>query len=280
MTFATGVLLAWSSGAAVAVGAQAPPPQAAKPAPSVLRPIRNMPSRASAVALTFDACATSKQDNGFDRPIFEILKREQVPATIFVSGRWVEAHPDAMAELAGEPLIEFGDHSYGHPRMSRLNAGQIAAEIDQTEEILARYGKRSVAFRPPFGDWNHLLAAVALQKQLPLVTWDVVSGDPSAKTTKERMIRGVLDKARSGSIVVFHINGRGVQTAAALPEILRGLRERGFRFVLVSELLAPAPPAPVAGAPVPIGAATASTSLPPMAIPAAPVPTPTAHVEP
>jgi peptidoglycan-N-acetylglucosamine deacetylase len=204
MTFTTGFLLAWASGAAAA--AAAPAQSAEAPA---LRPIRNAPAHPSAVALTFDACATRSQDNGFDQPIFEILKREQVPATVFVSGRWVEAHPDAMAQLAGEPLIEFGDHSYGHPRMSRLDAGQIAEEIDRTEAILARYGKRSVAFRPPFGDWNHRLVTVAHEKQLPLVTWDVVSGDPSAKTTKQRMVRAVLDKARSGSIVVFHINGPG-----------------------------------------------------------------------
>ena len=94
------------------------------------------------------------QGNGFDRGVFDILKRERVPATIFVSGRWVESHPDAMAELAREPLIEFGDHSYDHPHMSRLPAARIDAEIDQTEAALGRYGKRAVAFRPPFGDWN------------------------------------------------------------------------------------------------------------------------------
>ena len=158
-----------------------------------LRPLRSVAMTEPAVALTFDACATQQQDNGFDRPVFELLKREQIPATIFVSGRWVEGHPDVMAELAREPLIEFGDHSYEHPHMSRLPAARIEAEIDQTEAALAKYGKRSVAFRPPFGEWSRRLVDVVQDKRLPTVTWDVVSGDPSARTTtKARMIATVV----------------------------------------------------------------------------------------
>jgi peptidoglycan/xylan/chitin deacetylase (PgdA/CDA1 family) len=114
----------------------------------------------------------------------------------------------------------------------------MAQQIDQTEAALARYGKKSVAFRPPFGEWNRRLVEVAQQKGLPTVTWDVVSGDPSAHTTAPRLVRNVLDRTRAGSIVIFHINGRGRKTAEALPEILRTLRDRGLRFVFLSDLLA------------------------------------------
>ena len=117
--------------------------------------------------------------------MFDILKRERIPATIFVSGRWVEGHPDVMAELARDPLIEFGDHSYDHPHMSHLPVARIVEEIDQTEAALAKYGKHSVAFRPPFGEWSPRLIYVVQDLQLPTVTWDVVSGDPSARTTTD-----------------------------------------------------------------------------------------------
>ena len=78
---------------------------------------------------------------------------------------------------------------------------------------------------------------VAGEKHLPFVTWDVVSGDPSARTTTSGMIHAVVTKARAGSIIIFHINGRGWKTAEALPTILKGLRTRGFRFVQLSELI-------------------------------------------
>jgi len=211
------------------------------PAPTVVhavRPIGLVTIREPAVAITFDACATRSHGYGFDRKVFELLRRERIPATIFVSGRWVESHPDVMAELAADPLIEFGDHSYDHPHMAHLPVARIVEEIDQTEAALAKYGKHSVAFRPPFGEWSHRLIYAVQDLQLPTVTWDVVSGDPSAHTTTDRMIHNVVDKARAGSIIIFHINGRGWKTAEALPVIVRDLRARGYHFLLVSEMMA------------------------------------------
>ena len=259
--------------ASVAAQPPAPPPQ---PPPDramrALLPIRRVETHEPAVALTFDACATRSHRYAFDRDIFNVLKRERLPATIFVSGRWVEGHPDVMTELSGDPLVEFGDHSYDHPHMSHLSVSRIVEEIDQTEAALARYGKHSVAFRPPFGEWNARLIYVVHDLRLPTVTWDVVSGDPSAKTTADGMIRTVVGKARPGSIIVFHINGRGLKTAQALPEIVRELRARGFRFVHVSELMAagraapipvaPAPAAPGPAMPIPV-APTPAANLPP-----------------
>jgi peptidoglycan/xylan/chitin deacetylase (PgdA/CDA1 family) len=224
---------AWSL-APIAVGSNAGAPGGTSP----LRPLTLVETRDREVAITFDACATRVQNNGFDRAVLRVLEREAVPATIFVSGRWVETHPDAMSQLTDDALIEFGNHSYDHPHMSRLAAMQIADEIDRTEVALGRYGRHSVAFRPPFGDWNNLVMQVVADHRLPFVTWDVVSGDPSARTTTSGMVHAVVSKARPGSIIIFHINGRGWKTAEALPTILRRLRERGFRFVPLSGLMA------------------------------------------
>ena len=225
----------WLSFLGVALPAAAPPPPEA-PRP-LGRPISRVTTREPAVAITFDACATKKGSYGFDRDVFEILKREQVPATVFVSGRWVDTHPEAMVELTGDPLIEFGDHSYDHPHMTKLPAARVGEEIDQTEAALGRYGRHSVAFRPPFGEWNRRVIALVREKNLPTVTWDVVSGDPSLKTTTAGEIRAVLAGARPGSIIIFHINGRGWKTHEALPAILTGLRQRGFHLVSLSELM-------------------------------------------
>jgi peptidoglycan/xylan/chitin deacetylase (PgdA/CDA1 family) len=206
-----------------------------------IRPISYAPIDGTAIAITFDACATKTKGYGFDRPIFETLKREQIPATIFVSGRWVEAHTDVMTELAAEPLIEFGDHSYNHPHMAAIPLKQAALEVDDTEAALARFGKKSVAFRPPYGEWNTDVLAMLHRRGLPAVLWDVVSGDPSVGTTAAGIIHTVLAKTRPGSIIIFHINGRGWKTAQAFPTVVRELRTRGFRFVHLSELLAGRP---------------------------------------
>jgi peptidoglycan/xylan/chitin deacetylase (PgdA/CDA1 family) len=210
-------------------------------APAQEAPVRRVETAEPVVALTFDACATRGQRNGFDRALYDVIKAEHVPVTIFVSGKWVEFHEAEAAELARDPLVTFGDHSYDHPHMPTLSAKRMGEELDETEAALARHGKKSVAFRPPFGTWNRRVIDVARSRGLPTVTWDVVSGDPSQKTTTPRLVHNVVAHARAGSIIIFHINGRGRHTAEALPSILSTLRARGLRFIPLADLMALAP---------------------------------------
>ncbi len=189
------------------------------------------------VAFTFDACATSKQANGFDRAVFDILHAEKIPATVFVSGRWLEFHPAEARELAADPLLEIGNHGYSHPQLTKLSSSRVASQILRTEALIERLGKHSVAFRPPAGVWDQRVLRVVSRRHLPTVLWDVVSGDAGGHVSSRKMVAAVTRNVRPGSIVIFHINGRGPRTRYALPEIIRQLRERGFRFVQVSELL-------------------------------------------
>ncbi len=243
MVHAVGIawLLAGLTPAAPVVGWARLTPRAPDTLTSAVPPppiIRRVDVDGMSIAITFDACATKSHGYGFDRPVYRVLQRQNVPATIFVSGRWVEFHPRAMKDLAADPLIEFGNHSYGHRHMAKLPDEKIASEIDKTEAALAIHGKRSVAFRPPFGKFSDRVLRIAHDKHLPVVLWDVVSGDPSASATAHAIVRTVMRKARAGSIVIFHINGRETQTATALPKILNQLREGGFQFVHISTLLA------------------------------------------
>jgi len=206
-------------------------------APSIPGVVRRIDNVKNEIALTFDACATKTHGYSFDREIYEILRRERIPATIFVSGRWVEFHTDAMIDLAANPLIEFGNHSYDHPHMPRLTDAQMRDEVLKTETALAVYGKHGVGFRPPFGDLDARMVGVVRAMGMPVILWDVVSGDPSRKVTAANIIHVVTRKTRSGSIVIFHINGRGLQTARALPTVVNDLRRQGFAFVALSQLL-------------------------------------------
>jgi peptidoglycan/xylan/chitin deacetylase (PgdA/CDA1 family) len=72
---------------------------------------------------------------------------------------------------------------------------------------------------------------------LTVVQFDLASGDPDTSISKDRLIRYVVRSARSGSVIVMHINGRGRHTAESLPAIIEGLRKRGFRFVTIAELM-------------------------------------------
>jgi peptidoglycan-N-acetylglucosamine deacetylase len=202
---------------------------------SAARAVAAVNTRQPVVALTFDACPTQRGRRGFDSDVFEILRRERVPATVFVSGRWVETHREEALILAGEPLIELGNHSYDHPAFSHLTMEQARADIERTDRIIASLDRQSVGFRPPFGDWAAWLPFQTGGR--PIVLWDVVSQDAGGHVSARRIVEGVTGAVQPGSIVIFHINGRGPETKKALPEIIRRLRERGLGFVRVSELL-------------------------------------------
>jgi len=205
------------------------------------------------VALTFDACATRKQSNGFDREVFDILKREQIPVTVFPTGRWIETHPAEANELAAQAWIEFGNHTYSHARMTRIPRRKAVQQIVRTEAIIAELGRKSVAFRPPAGAWNRSVVRLAARQHLPTVEWDVISGDAGGHISAKKMVATVLATAQAGSIVIFHINGRGPHTKEALPGIIRGLRHKGFGFVTLSDLLQRPDAQPVSARPAPFG---------------------------
>lgn len=210
----------------------------AEPRPPSAKAVARIDTRERVVALTFDACATSLQPNTFDEAIFAFLEREAIPATVFMTGRWIEAHRDEAARIADSQLFDLGNHGYGHRPLSGLGRRAVDDEIDRAEALIASLGRKSVAVRPAFGDWDGVAAEAAAARGLPLVLWDVVSGDAGGHLRPVRIVETVLGRTKPGSIVIFHINGRGPRTHEALPAIVTGLRARGFRFVRLSELLA------------------------------------------
>ena len=209
----------------------------APPLPPVTPQVITHGSRAfKTVALTFDACQTRKPA-GYDAKIIGILRATHTPATLVLGGRWMETHTAATRDLAADPLFELGNHSYLHPHMTTLTPAQMRKEMQATQDVMYRLtGKQGRIFRPPYGEYNPTLTAQAAQLGLKTLTWEVVTGDPDPHITAPSIIRTVLTRAKPGSVVIMHMNGRGWHTAEALPAVIRGLKKRGYRFVTVSQL--------------------------------------------
>ena len=241
--------------------------------------ISGVATRERVVALTFDACATKQQANGFDEKIFEILEREKIPVTIFMTGTWVEKHPGPVKRIAAADWIEIGNHSYSHPRLTLLEPSRLRTQIRYTNRILeSRLGRPALSLRPPAGAWNQAVLRAANQEGLPLVLWTVVSGDAGGHIPAERIRRIVLDETKPGAIVIFHINNRGPFTKKALPDIIAGLRAKGFRFVTVSQLLALPDAQPTSPRPSHMGYRSLKSRMAPAEIkPALVPPAPAAH---
>ena len=189
------------------------------------------------IAITFDACPTTLPDE-YDEKVIDILLREKTPATLFLSGRWVEKNPEKVKFLAAQPQFEIANHAFWHPHLLEKDDDRILRELKRTQAIIKKMtGRTPHYFRPPYGEVDERVAAIAQNAGLTTIQYDIASGDPDAGLSPQRIIRSILRDAKSGSIIVFHMNRKGVHTAEVLPDIIDGLRKNGFTLVTVGELL-------------------------------------------
>jgi len=199
--------------------------------------VEHGPRDTKRVALTFDACPTGREDE-YDERVVAVLVQEKVPATLFMSGRWVEKNKDTVKSLAANPQFEIANHAFWHLHMLEKDDERILRELKRTQDIIRKVtGMRPKYFRPPFGEVDDRLVRLAAQAGLVTVQYDIASGDPDPGLSAKRIVRGVVGEAKGGSIVVFHMNENGPRTSEVLPEVIQQLRDKGFELVTVGELL-------------------------------------------
>ncbi len=186
------------------------------------------------VALTFD----DGPDPAGVRQVLDTLGEQQVKATFFLMGRDLDRHPDLGRRIA-EAGHEIGNHTYSHQRMIGVLPGTVAKEVEDTDARIRETGYRGdVHFRPPHGKKLFALPHYLARHDRKTIMWDVEpdsAGTPSAA----RIVDETLAGTKPGSIILLHpmYAGRD-QTRQALGPIITGLKERGYRFVTVSALLA------------------------------------------
>jgi peptidoglycan/xylan/chitin deacetylase (PgdA/CDA1 family) len=196
------------------------------------------------VALTFD-----DGPGPYTPQVLSVLERFHVHATFFAIGR-MERYFSASTTRAIEDGDVIGDHTEDHPALGRLSRhDQREQLLEQIARVELLGGKRPTLFRPPYGSFNATTLAELKAMHLLMVLWSVDTGDylqPGVPAIVERALAG----AHPGAIILMHdAGGVRTQTVAALPQIIRGLKSRGYRIVTVPQLLMDDPPAP--GQPLP-----------------------------
>ena len=190
------------------------------------------------VALTFDLCQKPELPAWFDRSIYAVLTKYDVPATFFMGGDWMRTHVDETLLLASNPKFELGNHSWSHPDLPGLSEEIISKEIVKTQNLLYQLtGRQAKLFRLPAGLYDDLTLSVIAWNGLYTIQWDVETGDPDPTIDAERMNWAVRERVQNGSIIIMHANGRGWHTAEALPQMIEYLQSQGYTLVTVSQLL-------------------------------------------
>ncbi len=195
-----------------------------------LVPIYSVERDDKKVAITFD-CAWGTE---YTDQILKALEVSEVKATFFTVEFWTEKYGDFVKKIsdAGHTV---GTHSSTHSYMSKQNAEDIKKELTASSEAIEKItGKKVELFRAPYGDYDDELIKTASSLGYYTIQWDVDSldwKDLSASDIAMRVINGV----KSGSIILMHNNG--LHTAEAVPIILETLKNKGYTFVTVDELI-------------------------------------------
>ncbi|BBH23635.1 polysaccharide deacetylase [Paenibacillus baekrokdamisoli] len=212
--------------------------------PGVKTHLTHLNKKDKVIALTFDACGGSK-GSGYDKKLIDYLIHEQIPATLFVNARWIDANPAIFLELAKNPLFEIENHGYEHRPLSvtgkaaygirgTKNVAAVVDEVSKNEEKIAKLtGRRPLYFRSGTAYYDDVAIHIVQDLGLEPVNYNLL-GDAGA-TYNTKQVEAALMKAKNGSIVIGHMNHPEKDTAEGVMKAIPKLQKAGFRFVLLEQ---------------------------------------------
>lgn len=182
------------------------------------------------IAISFD-CAWGTE---YTDTLLRHLEQNDIKCTFFAVQFWVEKNPECAKKIV-DAGHELGTHSRTHSYMSKLNETEIKDELLTSLNAIEKVtGQKTNLFRAPYGDYDNLLIDTATGMGLYTIQWDVDSLDWKNLSATEIALR-VINGVKSGSIILCHNNG--LHTAEALPMIFSTLKNRGYEFVPIGELI-------------------------------------------
>jgi peptidoglycan/xylan/chitin deacetylase (PgdA/CDA1 family) len=193
------------------------------------------------VALTFDAEHPDRPSaTGAQERLLDLLARDDVRATFFIQGRWAEAYPETARRIPDEGHL-VGNHSHYHARMPLLSVRGLRSDIAaaQAAIIEATGVDPRPWFRCPFGAGVNVERVQRIVREAGYrhVGWNIAGIDwPPERTgadVEEAVVAGALHHG-DGSVVLLHTWPD--RTEAAIPGMVRRLREAGAELVRIDEL--------------------------------------------
>ena len=223
-----------------------PPKQWGETLAGIVRavPVPGEPDAARVLVLTLDACG-GRKNSSVDMGIIALLRDLQIPATVFVTTPWLRANASLAKDLAADPLFELAAHGVRHKPASVsgrsvygiTGTASIAELVDEVEgnarAITALSGSRPRWFRSGTAYYDEVAVAVIRALGFEIAGY-TVSLDQGASLSAREVARRALS-AKSGSILLCHLNHPESGTGAGLAKALPALKEAGVVFLRLSD---------------------------------------------
>lgn len=171
--------------------------------------------------------------NEYIKPMIEIFKNENIHITFFVTGKWAEKNPELLKEIASHGH-EIGNHGYMHRDYEKLSYELNKEEISKCHSIV--YDILDIDckyFAPPSGSYNDNTIKAATNLNYDVIMWSIDTIDWRKDSTKDIIVKRVLDKAQNSAIVLMHPTE---ETIKALPVIIDSLSKEGYKIGNVSDV--------------------------------------------
>lgn len=169
--------------------------------------------------------------------ILEILAREKVAATFFVTGTWAQKHPELVRQMFGQGH-DVANHGHRHLHLTRASDQVIASEITTAEDVIREaMGQKPTLFSPPYGEVDNRISQIAVARGYKVVMWSLDTIDwqrPAPETITNRIIK----RLHNDAIVLMHPTA---PTTKALPTMIAELKSHGYKVKKVKEIIAPKP---------------------------------------
>lgn len=204
----------------------------------------NLDTQEKVIALTMDACG-SPLGMAYDEKLVNFLKKEKIPATMFINARWINKNLSTFKELASNPLFEIANHGLEHKPASvngksiyglsgTKNVEELVDEIElNARKIESITHKRPKYFRSGTAYYDEVAVSVANKLNHQVVGFSIL-GDAGATFSIKKVEEAFL-KAKKGEIVIIHMNHPSSDTAQGTINAITKLKQKGFKFVKLSD---------------------------------------------
>lgn len=194
------------------------------------------------IAFTFDGCG-GKNGNGYDKELIDYLRAERIPATLFVTGKWIDSQFAAFQNLYPDSLFEIENHGLNHRPCSidgesaykihgTASISEAYEEIEANErKIEAITGYRPLFYRSATAFVDEACVKMAAMLGIKVISYEVLSGDAVPNTPEHVLEENVLRNMKPGAVVIMHFNHPEWNTKEAMVKIVPKLRVLGYTFV-------------------------------------------------
>ncbi len=202
------------------------------------RTFTGLPRGSKQLALTYD----DGPNDPHTLRLLDVLARQEVSATFFLIGSYVNQRPDIAREIVNAGHV-VGNHTFTHPLLTLKNAAEIRRELSECRAALQdAIGDPTNLFRPPFGGRRPAVLRIARELGMEPVMWNVTGFDWDAAPSEviEKKISGQI---RGGDVVLLHDGGHKQmgadrsQTVVATDRMIARYKSEGYQFATVSKMM-------------------------------------------